>query len=492
MPEPSGTTLVATLKSKWTSLRNSRRMLLLVVLALPVGAGVLTYSILSHRAAVAAQETASPTATVRQGELVLSASGSGTLAASDLIELAFTSSAEVTGVFVKPGDHVEAGTLLAQVDEQDAQNKYMKAKFAYENLTSAMAIADAQEQVVQAQYEVTSSILQLQYLISPKVYYWETEVEKGQADLQEAQAHLASSPDDVQAQDALEKAKAFFGFVQDSLKGAWEVYYDEYVPETFPIVEDRNDKDVYGTPSDLEIQQARTAIDEARKTLADSQELYDVLTGGAMPEVPISDGLVQLQQVKRDLLDAQDTLEGTEIIAPISGTILTVAVSKGNTAGTDTVITMADLSQLALDFFLDESDWGLAAVGEQVQITFDALPDQVFTGLVTQLDEELYQSGNSSVVHGVARLDSLPEGIDLPLGASGTIDVIHVRIENAVLVPLEALHEDASGEYTVNLAEDGSFTPRPVEIGLQDQFYAEVKSGLKAGDVVSISTGETK
>ncbi len=492
MPEPSGTTLIATLTSKWTSLRNPGRILLLVVLALLVGAGALTYSTLSSRAAIAAQGTAPQTTTVRQGELVLSASGAGILAASDEIDLAFTSGGEVTGVYVKPGDHVEAGTLLAQVDEHDAQNQYLQARLDYQELTSAMAIATAQEQVVQAQDELTSCTLQLEYLISPKVLYWETEVEKGKGDLQEAQARLANFPSDEQAQQAVDKAEAFLGFTQDSLEGAWEIYYSEYVPETFPIVEDQIDKDVYGAPSDLEIVQARTAIDEARKNLADSQELYEVLTGGAMPEVPSSDALVQLQQAEQALQDAQAALEGTKIITPISGTILIVEVSKGNTAGTDTVITMADLSQLALDFYLDESDWDLAAVGEPAQITFDALPNQVFTGVITQLDDELYQSGNTSVVHGVVQLANLPEGFDLPIGASATVDVIHTRVENAVLLPLEALHENTPGEYTVLLAEDGTFTSRAVEIGLQDQFYAEVKSGLKAGDVVSISIVEVE
>jgi HlyD family secretion protein len=148
---------------------------------------------------------------------------------------------------------------------------------------------------------------------------------------------------------------------------------------------------------------------------------------------------------------------------------------------------MADLSQLELDFYLDETDWGLVAVGDRVDVTFTALPDQTFSGHVTQLDAELYQSNNTSVVTGIVQLDNALDGLALPIRTSASLDIIHAQVEAAVLVPIEALHETAPGEYVVFLVENGMLTQRAVEIGLQDQLYAEVKSGLKAGDVVSTS-----
>ena len=155
------------------------------------------------------------------------------------------------------------------------------------------------------------------------------------------------------------------------------------MPKTFRLLEDRNDKDIYALPTDLEIRLARAAIEDAQQKVTDSQEYYNVLTGAPMPENASSDALVQLQQTERDLQDAQAVLDGTKIIAPISGTIMTVDASTGNTADTGTVITMADLSQLELDIYLDASDWGLAAVGIKTTVTFDNLPDQTFTGKVT-------------------------------------------------------------------------------------------------------------
>ena len=456
--------------------------MVIVLLAL-VGASI--YFVRTHQAAAASAEPAPQTATIRQGNLVISASGSGTLIASDERELAFSTSGQVTGVFVKPGDHVEAGALLAQIDSQQAQSDYTQAKHAYQELTSAAAIATAQEQVAQAQSDLMSAKYQLEYLISPDVMYWEAEIAKGQETLKQARAAAESSPSDQDAQQALTKAKEFIGFAQDKLDEAWKLYYDEYVPETFRLAEYPNGNDYYIVPTDLEIKLARTAIDEVQKNLDDSQEYYNVLTGGPIPEDASSEALVKLQQAERDLQDAQAAFDGTKIIAPINGTILSVDASVGNTVDTSTVITMAALNQLELDFYIDESDWDLVAVGNQAKVSFDALPDQTFTGQVTQVDSELYQSNNSSAVHGIIQLDSSSDQFDLPIGTSATVDIIHARAENAILVPIEALHETAPGEYAVFLVNNDTLTQQPVEIGLQDLIYAEVKSGLRVGDVVS-------
>ena len=486
MAEQMSATINTSPKSRLSFIKNHpSRSILLALLVLVIGAGGAAYFIRSRQAATPPIASAPQTTIVRQGNLVISASGTGTLAVTTEKDLAFTANGQVTGVYVKPGDKVKAGELLAQIDDQDAQIKYDQAKQAYDELTSAGAIATAQQQLAQAQTDLMSAKYQLEYLISPEVMYWESEVAKGQATLIEAQAAVQASPSDQAAQQALKKAKDFLSFAQDSLKGAWKTYYDEYVPETFPILIDRNDKDVYNIPTDMEIKLARTAIDKAQQTVNDDQEYYNVLTGSPMPQDSGSDVLVKLQQAELDLQNAKTVLEGTKITAPISGTILTVDVSVGNTANTGTVITMADLSQLEVDFYLDATDWSLAAVGNQANVTFDALPDKNFTGQITELDSELYQSNNTSVVKGIVKLDNVPDGITLPIGSSASLEIIHAQANNVLLVPIVALHETAPGKYVVFLDENGTFTQREVVIGLQDQAFAEVKSGLNSGDVVS-------
>jgi multidrug efflux pump subunit AcrA (membrane-fusion protein) len=164
----------------------------------------------------------------------------------------------------------------------------------------------------------------------------------------------------------------------------------------------------------------------------------------------------------------------------------------GDAAGTSEIVTIADLSQKYLEIYLDETDWGNIAVGYAAEVIFDALPDQVFTGTVTQVDPGLYTSGNTSVVRGLVALDENQTGLNLPIGSGAAVDIIGGRAENALLVPVDALRETSPGSYAVFVVEEGKPKLQVVEVGIQDLFYAEVKSGLEEGTVVSTGLVETQ
>jgi multidrug efflux pump subunit AcrA (membrane-fusion protein) len=73
----------------------------------------------------------------------------------------------------------------------------------------------------------------------------------------------------------------------------------------------------------------------------------------------------------------------------------------------------------------------------------------------------------------------------LPSGLNATVDVIAGSAEGVLLVPAEALWEISPGEYAVFVMVDGELQVREVEVGLMDYAYAEIVSGLEAGDLVS-------
>ena len=211
-----------------------------------------------------------------------------------------------------------------------------------------------------------------------------------------------------------------------------------------------------------------------------------------MPEDASSDSLIELAQAELELQAAQIVLDGTRIYAPISGTIMEVNTAIGNTVGTDMVIVIADLSQLDLEIYLDASDWDKATVGNEADVTFDASPGQVFKGQVTEVDQELYASFNSTAVRGIVSLAESFAEVNLPIGSTASVDVISGSAENAILVPLEALHEVNPGEYAVYVVENNQPQLRLIKIGLQDQLYAEVKSGLITGELVATGDVEIK
>src|SRR5512140_2605030 len=99
-----------------------------VVLA-GLGAGAFTY-IQARQAATAAAATTSTlqTATARQGNLILQASGSGYLVATSESSVGFDLNGKLASLAVKLGDQVEKGQLLAQLEDGDLQDALTQAE----------------------------------------------------------------------------------------------------------------------------------------------------------------------------------------------------------------------------------------------------------------------------------------------------------------------------------------------------------------------------
>lgn len=474
------------------------RWIIGALLLIAVAGAFAYYKFVYVPSQAASTQPAMQTAVAYEGSLVISASGTGTLVSKDEVNLAFQTTGKVTELNVKVGDQVKAGDLLAKVDDTDLKIQYTQAKRALNELMSASAIADAQAAVATAQGNLGEAIQHLVYVISPGVYKWENEVAQAQQDLEEAQSKASASPSDKDAQAAVQKAEAALKSAQVNLAGAKYYYENTYVDNNFLVTgidPSTHQKIKYvADPSDADILSARASVAEARATLQESQNLYSALTGGVVPEDATGSGLTSLEQAQSNLDSAKNDLDGASLYATIPGTVMAVNITEGDTVNSGTTaITISNLSQPYLEVFLDESDWSNVKSGAEADITFDILPDKVFIGKVTQVDPGLYTQGNSSVVRAYVQLaDSDAASLDLPLGTSASVEVIGSKAENAILVPIEALHKTDSGDYTVFVLENGTPKLRSIKVGIQDLINAVVASGLKAGDVVTTGVTVTK
>ncbi len=474
----------------------SKKVTLGIVIALLVvaAAGGFAYYKLVYLPAQTTTTTASlQTTRVRQGDLTIYASGTGTLTSANENDLAFTTGGKVTELAVIVGQKVEAGDLLAKVDDTSVQIAYTQAKRALAELTSPSAIAAAQIAVADADEEVVSAQNHLEYVLGPNILYWENEVAKAQSALDEAQAASDKNPNDKDLKAALQKTTDYLSYVNDKLTGAWVSYEEIYVPNHFTMTDRSSGQKYLAAPSDTEILSARADLAAAKAAVQEAQYYYNALTGGDVPEDATGSSLSTLEQARLDLQSAQDDLDGTQIYAPFAGTIMSIDTSLGdNVSSGTTVITIADLDQPYLELYLDESDWANVAVGYNCDVIFDILPDKTYTGTVTQVDPGLYTESGTSVVRAIVKLTDLNESaFNLPLGTTASVDVIGGRAENALLIPIEALHK-AGDTYTVFVMENGTPTLKVVEVGIQDLLYAEIKSGLNPGDTVTTGTTETK
>ncbi len=462
-----------------------------VVLLLISAGGYAYYSLVYIPAQTAATDTAAlQTAVVRQGNLIIYASGNGTLVATNQASFSFGTSGQVIKVNAKVGDLVKAGDVLAELDNSAQQIQYMQAKRALADMTSPYAIATANQNIAAALTSVDTARGKLAYLLSPAVVYWEEQVAKAEQDLADAEATAKISPS-ADADAKVSHAKDVLAVVKDKLKGNMDYYQNYYVPDNF-IVRDRTTNTKYiSAPTAAEIANARAALDQARAAVIEAQNYLAAIKGEPVPENATGSSLTTFENAQLALKSAEENLANTSLIAPISGTLMAFDVTVGNNVSATTVVTIADLNQPSVQVYLDPSDWNNAKVGKDAEITFDALPDAKFTGKVTEVDPGLYASGNTSVIRAFVKLDIPASGFDLPLGSAASVDVIGGRADNALLVPIEALHP-AGDQFTVFVMENGKPVLHVVEVGIQDQVSAEIKSGLQAGNVVSTGITATK
>jgi HlyD family secretion protein len=203
--------------------------------------------------------------------------------------------------------------------------------------------------------------------------------------------------------------------------------------------------------------------------------------------------MAALRQAQLDVKTAQTNLDSATLYAPMAGTIMSLNVTDGETiSANNSIMTIDDVSKATIQFYLDPSDWTNAKVGYVTTVSFDALTGQTFKGKVTEIMPELVTAQGSSMVEGMALLDKSVDEIGLPIGVEASIDVISGQATNAVLVPVEALHQLSDGSYTVFVMTNGKPVLRTVTVGLKDDTYAEIKSGLKTGEVVTTGVVETK
>jgi len=109
---------------------------------------------------------------------------------------------------------------------------------------------------------------------------------------------------------------------------------------------------------------------------------------------------------------------------------------------------------------------------------------------VTQITPQLVTVQGNDIVEGLVELNPAQgsqanDPLSLPLGVSASVDVVAAQARNVVLVPIQALHQLSPGNYAVFVMVNGKPNLRVVTVGLQDPTFAEIKTGVKVGDVVT-------
>ncbi|MEM7330637.1 MAG: efflux RND transporter periplasmic adaptor subunit [Chloroflexota bacterium] len=513
-----------------------------IFIILAIGAGGWFYFQDTAVTTAAQEENQVQTATVRQGNITISATGAGNVIPATEINLAFQTSGILQTLNVRVGDEVAVGDVLAALNNSDAQQSLANAELQLtqsqlqiDGSTTETGVSYNDISIQQAQINLDTAQNNLQDLLN-----WEPdadEILKAEASLASAEAtYSAALGQEAASSSSLQIEAINLNQVERDLADAQEAYNVAHDPgRDWELNDPRR-------ASQLESERERTAdaLLRAQENLTIAQTSYnasisttnnsssigaesnllnaqialeDAQSGPSAEEIEAAEtavfqaelalnqailnreaDLINLEQAKLNLSSAQEALSDAVLVATMGGTVLSIEGELGEQVSTSTFITLADLTQPLIELFLDESDFASATIGNEVTVTFDALPDIEFSGEIILVDPQLTAENNVTVIRAVAQLDagSLASAQSLPVGLNATVEVIGGQANNTLLVPIEAVREISPGQFAVFIMENDEPKLTFVEVGLQDFTFAEILSGVEAGDIVTTGLVETE
>ena len=506
--------------------------------------GLAAFGLNRANSSSAAETEIGDTAVAFIGDLSESATASGQIAAQQKAALSLAASGIVDQVLVDVGDQVSAGDVLVQLDTAALERAVASAQadvaVAQANLDKLLTGPDAAD-LASAEAAVASAQVKLDDLLDGPT---EEEIAASAASVKAAQANTWGASGKVQASNEVSEADilAAEADLQDALDKQ-QAAHDTWVMLADCEV---NDAGTYScTPSDhpqmdaatqnVEAANAQVAIAQARleelrspdsnnvassqASLASAAAQYDaavarheaLLAGATAEEIAAaeadlanaqatldkllegsSDTDIQIQEIRlaqaeTSLRDAQLKLANATLTAPFAGVVTAVHVSEGELAS-GLAVEIVDPDSLEAVLSVDEIDVGQLAVGQPAIVTLETWPDAEITGEITAISPSA--ANNGGLVTYDVHLSLANTDLPVRVGMTANANLLTESREDVLLVPNAALTADREkGTYTVNLvrtAEDGTteITQVEVTIGLKDNQYTQITSGLVAGDVV--------
>lgn len=200
----------------------------------------------------------------------------------------------------------------------------------------------------------------------------------------------------------------------------------------------------------------------------------------------------QIRDAQISLENQRNSLDNYIIQSPIEGTVIDKTYKQGDkiSEGGKQLCTIFDLRYLSFTMYVDELDIKQVEVGQKVQITADAVEGQTFEGQITKVSINGTTSNGATSYPVTVRID---EAGDLLPGMNVDASVVIAEAKDVLTVPVEAVSRgnqvlvktsDAPGAESDGVLPAG-YVYQEVSLGLSDDDYIEIVSGLSEGDQVA-------
>jgi RND family efflux transporter MFP subunit len=241
------------------------------------------------------------------------------------------------------------------------------------------------------------------------------------------------------------------------------------------------------------VQKARDEYENARKLFRAGQisreeyekagrELEIVLIESGEMKDEILSATKTLTQKEIAVKEAQLTLEKTKIRAPFSGIVFDIQVSPQEhvTTGNE-LFTLVNIDKIQVQARVLESEIGKMQVGREVDLKFSAYPGKVFKGKVKAISPIINPEDRTcKVTIEVAN----PEE-EIKPGMHTDVEIAAEIYTDRLLIPQDAVLV-RTGRKLAFVVEEGIAKWRYIDVGLENEDYAEILDGVKEGEVVII------
>jgi len=198
----------------------------------------------------------------------------------------------------------------------------------------------------------------------------------------------------------------------------------------------------------------------------------------------ISQDSLRIDQARAEIAALQEKVRQARITAPVDGTVYSLPVRPGDYLKVgELLLEMADLHNVQVRAFVDEPDLGQLHVDDPVNLTWDALPNRVWTGRTLSIPKQAVALGTRTVGEVLCSVSN--DQLELLPGINVDVRIeVHQR-SNVLVVPRGAVQGEGTARY-VFLVRNDRLRQHPIQVGIASATQYEVTAGLEPNDVVAL------
>ena len=479
-----------------------RRVVRTVVLVIAVIAVILVLLVLSLRRSVeqrfAAAEKEVLTYEVAPGTIHALVSGSGLLEQEDTEKITVPAGVSVDEVIAEAGDSVQTGDLLAKVDMASVMNALSQTQEQLKTLDKSIREAKDDTAANRITAGVSGRLKKVFAEAGDDVAACMTE--HGALALISLDGYLTAQLDldGLNRGDSLrvlrQDGSEMTGTVEESRGGITTVLISDNGPTLEETVTIYNQEGTQLGQSTLSIhsplavtgyagtiqrvparENAQLSAGSVLFTLTDTRTSanYDAL-------------LRQREEAEETLLDLLTLYRDGGLLAPWDGLVSAVSYDETlvNSKLETNILTLYPQKKMSVTISVDETDILSLKEGQTASLSVSSVSEDPFTGAVAEIRKTADTS--TGVTQYAARIE-LDRTEGMLAGMTASVDIQIQGTENALIIPVDALHQNSASHYvyTAYNPDTHRYEGRTeVTIGMQNDDYVEITSGLSAGDTV--------